>query len=220
MENLLLEAVGNKAELIVFPELATTGYSFMSLEDAQPYAETLDRSGYTFKKFSDLAKKHNIAIVWGMMGLADNGTLTNSQVLVTPTLSTYYTKVNPWGNDYLWSTPGTWSPPVTTFRNKKIGLLICRDVRDKSADIDTFYEKGDADIVAFSANFGDGAFPATAWMDFVKNNKVWMIVSNRFGQEACNNFGEGGVCVITPEMKVYCEGLRWNSPCIVYADIP
>jgi N-carbamoylputrescine amidase len=35
---LVIEAANNGAELIVLPELATTGYSFMSAEDAAPYS--------------------------------------------------------------------------------------------------------------------------------------------------------------------------------------
>jgi predicted amidohydrolase len=103
---------------------------------------------------------------------------------------------------------------------KKVGLLICRDVRDKKDDKwSSFYEKGDADIVAMSANWGDGGFPAVSWMEFAKDNKVALIVANRYGKEIPNDFGEGGICVVEPSGKVHCDGIVWNQPCIVYADL-
>lgn len=220
MGKLLQEAASKGAELIVFPELATSGYSFMSEKDVRPHAEVLDGSGPIVQHFQGLSKLYDVAIVWGMPGITQKG-LTNSQVMVTPEGDLRsYDKVNPWGNDFIWATPGEASPPVVTWRGKKIGLLICRDVRDKSSEIESFYEPGDADIVAFSSNFGDGGFPALAWMSFVKSNRVWLVVSNRYGKESCNNFGEGGICVISPDSKVHCEGLVWEAPCIVYADVP
>ncbi len=220
MGMLLKTAVDKGAELVVFPELATCGYSFMSPADVAPFAEKLDGSGPVMKHFLDLAKLYNVAIVWGMPGGVSSSGYTNSQIIVLPDGSfTSYDKINPWGNDFLWCVPGDKSPPIVEYRGKRVGLLICRDVRDKSSEIESFYEKGDADVIAFSSNFGDGGFPALAWMNFVKNNQTWLVVSNRYGKEANNNFGEGGICVIAPDSRVYCEGLVWDSPCVVVADI-
>jgi predicted amidohydrolase len=169
-----------------------------------------------------LAKKYQVAIAWGVLEKDfRSGKLYNSQVLMLPAQTfVSVSKLNRWGNDFLWAEAGTSSPPIVDFMGKRIGLLICRDIRNKSSGFTDFYEKGDADIVCFSSNFGDGGFPSTTWMDFAIDNKVWLIVSNRYGQETCNNFGEGGICVIAPSGKVYCDGLQWDAPCIVYADIP
>jgi predicted amidohydrolase len=223
------------ANIIVLPELCTTGYSFMSYEDAKPYAEEVGgfETGYSrsnppssmfaMKKIVD---RYGVAIVWGVMeisGVNKTNALHNSQVLLKPDGFVSYQKINPWGNDFLWGTPGTASPPITTFKGKRVGLLICRDVRDKGdkgTGLTDFYEKGDADIVCFSSNFGSGGFPSTSWVKFAQENKVWFVVSNRYGQEIHNDFGHGGICIVEPQGKVHCEGLKWNEPCIVYADVP
>ncbi len=223
------------AQLIVLPELCLSGYSFMSYEDAKPYAEQISgfESGYSrsnppssmfaMKKIVD---RYGVAIVWGVIEIADvnkENRLHNSQVLLKPDGFVSYRKINPFGNDWLWSTPGTASPPITTFMGKRIGLLICRDVRDKGdkgTGLNDFYEKGDADIVAFSSNFGAGGFPSASWMRFAMENRTWLVVSNRYGHEVHNDFGHGGICIIEPEGKVHCNGLKWNEPCIVYADVP
>lgn len=217
------------AKLIVAPELATTGYSFMDREDAEPFAEVLqypsEDPDSSFRTFRAISRRLGVHVVWGVLekSLA-TGNLFNSQVLVSPDGSfESYSKCNFFGNDHLWATPGRANPPVRRIkvegRTYKVGLLICRDVRDKSPKIDSFYEPGDADVVCLSANWGDGGFPATAWMDFAKDNRATLIVSNRYGREKPNNFGEGGICIISPDGTVNCKGLLWEKDCIVYGEV-
>jgi predicted amidohydrolase len=226
-------AAQSGANLIVLPEMATTGYSFMGFSDAIPHAECIDTFPQEIDKhfiplslmaMQTLVDKYAVAIAWGTMTVnTDRTQLYNSQVLMTPNTLVSYNKVNSWGNDYLWATEGSSSPPIVTFMGKRVGLLICRDVRDKGSKgsgLEDFYEKGDADLVCFSSNFGKGGFPPVSWINFAKDNETWFIVSNRYGLEEHNDFGLGGICVVEPSGKVQCEGLLWDKPCIVYADIP
>jgi predicted amidohydrolase len=216
---LVIRAAKAGATLIALPELCTTGYSFMSAAEAEPYAEVFPDSR-SMEVFGTLARKFNVNIAWGVM-TNDSGVLHNSQVLVTPDGGlAKYSKVNPWGQDFCWATPGTSNPPITVIGGKKVGLLICRDVRDKATgDWDSFYEPGDADVVLLAANWGAGGFPAVTWMDFARDNNCILCVSNRYGHEANNNFGDGGVCIIYPDQRVVCEGLVWSQDCIVYGDV-
>lgn len=231
---LVTQAAQAGAKLVVLPELCTTGYSFMSRDDAAPYAEDISDYPNSWSKsnapgmmfaMGELVAKYGIAVAWGMITVSNprdkfsEHRLHNSQVLMYPGGFKTYNKINFYGNDYLWATPGTESPPIVTWNGKKIGLLICADVRDKSDDIEDFYEPGDADIVAFSANFGKGAFPSRSWVKFAKDNKTTFVVSNRYGEEVHNDFGFGGPCIVDPDGTVHCDGLKWNEPCIVYADI-
>ena len=224
---LVTQAAAAGAKLIVLPELCTSGYSFMSGADAEPFAEVVSdhlRAGSprSMRTFGDLARKLDVAIVWGVPEKEfSTGDLYNSQVLILPSQKFWVNrKLNAFGNDYLWAKEGQTSPPIGEWMGKKIGLLICADIRGKSDKIEDFYEPGDADIIAFSANWGDGGFPAGKWVRSAKENACILIVSNRYGQETCNNFGEGGICIIEPSGKVHCEGLLWNEPCVVYFDAP
>ena len=232
MMDLVSEAARKGAWLVALPELSTTGYSLMSRDEARPFAEDvhLQSSSETFCStyiMLSLAKKLNVCIVWGFVGLeSGTGDLYNSQAMVTPKGEVIsYAKINRWGQDFCWAKAGRSNPPILKVKSNddrfhRVGLLLCRDIRDKVNDKWTsLYEKGDADIVVLSANFGDGPFPATAWMDFVENNDCNLVVSNRYGKEANNNFGEGGVCVITKKGEVLCDGLTWLKDCIVYADL-
>jgi len=229
---LVIEAATNGAKLIVLPELSALGYSYMSRLEAEEDSEVLtdftpgQTKCTTMSVMWALASKYQVTVVFGLIR-KDHGTgkVYNSQVYLEP--SGYFEqcdKLSRWGNDFIWATPGHSNPPIIRadhLDGLRIGMLICRDVRNKKDDNwKNFYSPGEADIIALSTNWGDGGFPAVSWMDFAEENKVNLIVSNRYGQEGPNDFGEGGVCVITKAGEVLCEGLVWSADCIVYADIP
>lgn len=228
MARLAIEASAEGAKLIVFPELATTGYSYMSTKEAEEDAEIVGFGQPTMDFFLGIAQKTNACLVWGMVEKdSGSGKLYNSQVYLEPGgYFEKYAKINRWGNDFLWATPGKSNPPVirATFDRKdlRVGLLVCRDIRDKvNDDWTNLYSPGDADVVAFSANFGDGGFPAVSWVDFAMDNKTTLIVSNRYGEEGGkpNKFGGGGSCIIEPSGTVHCDGLQWNADCIIYSEV-
>jgi len=231
------QAAQKGAKVVVLPELCTTGYSFMSEAQAIAEAEVVCPEGRTTSMMLKLAAHYNMAIAWGMAEL-DPGTkaLYNAQVLVTPHDGyVSYRKANLWGNDFLWAKAGRESPPILRtsfgrspkepasfmdkFTESRLGLLICRDVRDKAQHISDFYEKGDADMVLMGANWGKGGFPAVAWMDFARSNSTTLVVANRWGTESHNDFGFGGSCVIHPDGKVITDGLVMGQNCIVTGDV-
>lgn len=226
MSRLGVQAAEKGAKLIVFPELSTCGYSFLSAEEISPYVETLRdfTPGTSFYTMQALAKQYKVAVVWGLaVKDPETGKLHNAQIYLDPHgHMEFYYKINPWANDYLWSSPGRSNPPVVScdVTGLRVGLLICRDVRDKkNDDWNNFYSAGDADVIAFSTNWGDGGFPSTTWMEFVEEHKIPMVISNRYGREDNNNFGEGGSCIITPPAKVQCTGLLWNQDCIILGEV-
>lgn len=219
MEALIVQAARGGARLIVLPELATAGFSFMSEEEARPFAESVEW-GRTTVAMTALCASLDVHVAYGFIEEGEDGKLYNGQALVGPGgVRSSCRKLNHWGNDYLWASLGTVSPPVVAVEGKRVGLLICRDIRDRSESLSDLYERGDADVVAFSSNFGDGAFPSGSWVKFAKRNQVHLVVSNRFGREENNNFGEGGICVIDPDGRVSCRGLEWGKPCVVYGDV-
>lgn len=231
MVELATQAAEKGARLVVFPELAVSGYSFMSKQDAEGFAETLQNPGQGARSPSlvimrALARKLDIHLIWGVLERSvgtDN--LFNSQVLMCPDGEfETYSKINLFANDFLYVTSGKRNPPIRNIvvdgSPYKVGLLICRDIRDRATDNGpSFYEPGDADIVCLSSSWGDGGFPATSWIEFAKTNRTNLLVSNRYGQELNNNFGEGGICLIRPTGAVDCAGLEWSKDCIVFGDV-
>ena len=227
LSKLATEAAEAGADLIVMPELALSGYAMMGHEEAEWMSEELTPearfdNNSSVGVFSLIAEKYGTHLVWGLVEKdPTTGSLFNSQVIVFPDGEmASYRKVNLFGNDWLWASEGKANPPVVKVLGKRVGLLICRDVRDKKDEAwDSFYEPGDADVVCLSTNWGRGAFPATAWLGFVKDNETSLIVSNRYGLEVPNDFGYGGVCIIKPGPVIQCDGLKWEKDCIVYGEV-
>jgi hypothetical protein len=56
-------------------------------------------------------------------------------------------------------------------------------------------------------------------MNFVEENNTTLVVSNRYGIEANNDFGAGGIGIISPDGTVQCKGLVWGQDCIVYGEV-
>lgn len=227
MAKLAKQAAEGGAKIVVFPEMILTGYSFMNEAEAREQAEFIHPDVGATKEMQVLAEDLNIHIVWGMPE-KDGGTgdLYNSQVLMSPD-GTWVSmrKVNRAGADWFWAKSGRSNPPIIEIddngKARKVGLLICRDVRNKKDDQKwtDFYEKGDADIVAFSTAWGRGFIPANAWMEFAEDNNVVLAVSNMYGLEGPNDFGEGGSCIIEPPDRVHCEGLVWGADCVITAEV-
>src|SRR3989338_3097648 len=71
-----------KADLIVYPELCTTGYVFGSRKKLNKLAEKIP-SGFACNSFTKLAKEKNMFIVAGIAE-KDKNKLYNSAVLIDP----------------------------------------------------------------------------------------------------------------------------------------
>jgi predicted amidohydrolase len=71
-----------EADLIVLPELCTTGYMFVSRPELIRVAESVPK-GPTCEVMAALSRNRHAAIVWGM-AQSDQGRIFNSAVMVTP----------------------------------------------------------------------------------------------------------------------------------------
>ena len=231
---LLDQAARTGSELIVLPELCLTGYSFLGQEDAAKVAEPFD--GKTFRVMRAFAVQVNAYISWGYPEYdPKTGKMHNSGTMVAPDgeIVTRYRKINFWGSDYLWATPGSEIAPIVNTKFGETSIIICRDLRDKiPIYISRFateggkkhYEGRRVDLVAASTNWGKGGFPSSTWMEFTANNKCTLVVANRWGEEFgnhnfSNEFGQGGVVVIESDWKVHIDGIKFNQDCVVTAII-
>jgi N-carbamoylputrescine amidase len=121
------QAVRNDANLIVLPELATTGYSFESREEAFAHAESVP-DGQTVQGWATFAREHEVYIV-GCLVEAEGLRLFDTAVLVGPDgFIGSYRKTHLWNEEKLFFTPGDLGFPVFETRIGRIGLLICWDI--------------------------------------------------------------------------------------------
>jgi predicted amidohydrolase len=113
------------ADVIVLPELTTSGYDFESVEQARASAITADDP-----VFDDWARAAGGAVVVGGFAERDeNGVLRNSAMLVDGSgRRVRYRKTHLWDEEALYFTPGDESPPVVDTRAGRIGVIVCYDL--------------------------------------------------------------------------------------------
>lgn len=126
----IADAVGDVAargaQLVVLPELATTGYMFTDPAEAAGLAEEFP-GGRTSRELAELASEHGVHLVVGVAERSGSR-LFNSAVLVGPAghLGTYR-KVHLWDQENRIFTPGDLGLPVFTTALGRLGILICYD---------------------------------------------------------------------------------------------
>jgi len=211
------------AEMIVFPELAFTGYSFLSWEDAVRVAER--HNGPTFQRMVSMAKIMKCYVAWGFVEV-DGETLYNAASLVGPDGELLLTsrKMNLWGNDFLWATPADDLPGVVQTELGWMSVVICRDLTDKVPKTrNGVFSNRKVDLVAAPVNWSGTGFPATDWMEFAQNNSCALVVANRWGMEENrsfqHDFGQGGSVVIGKDGKPHIGGLKFGDDSVVAAMI-
>ncbi len=169
------------ADILVFPELATSGYFFTSKEDLMPHS--IDAESDICKEFHGMARDKNAIIVIGFAE-RDTKTLYNSAMLLFPERDKpiIYRKTHLFYKEYLCFSPGNTGFFVVEDIKKdvRIGTMICYDWRfPESAR--TLGLQG-ADIIVCPANLVTDvwhiAMPCRAL-----ENKVYMAVANRYGTE-------------------------------------
>lgn len=178
---------GVDADLVVLPELCTTGYQFISAEEVQSYAEPVP-DGKTCNRLVEIAGNENTFIAAGLAE-RDGSKLYNSAVLAGPDgIVAHYRKVHLFFEENLWFSPGNEQPAVTDINGMKVGLLICFDWL--FPEIFRLLALKGADIIAHPSNL---VLPycQDAMITRSIENRIFTITANRIGSE--NRSSSGGL---------------------------
>jgi predicted amidohydrolase len=121
------EAVEAGAEIVVLPELITSGYMFASRAEAAEAAITLEHP--LLADWAERAARHDVVIVGGVCERAEDGLIHNSAVAIDASgLRAVYRKLHLWDREKLAFVPGDAPPPVFDTRHGRLSLLICYDL--------------------------------------------------------------------------------------------
>ena len=166
-------------KLVVAPEMSTTGYSYSSLKEIEPYLDTIP--GKATDIMAQLTKKYNAYIVFGLAEKdEETGMCYNAAALVGPEgYIGKYRKTHQWETEEHWSSWGDLGVPVYATDIGNIAINICMDA--------AYYESArlaavnGADIIAFPTNSSAqavAALPARAMQ-----NGLYFISANRSNTE-------------------------------------
>ena len=183
------------ADLIVLPELATSGYIFANEKELEPYTAEA-RKGRIANFFRALSVSLDAGLVVGFAEKSQ-GKFYNSQMLIKPDGKIdLYRKTHLFFKEKHIFEPGDTGFRVFEFGGVKLGLMVCFDWIYPEA-CRTLARKG-AQIICHSANLVL-PFCQKAMITRSLENRVFTITSNRFGNEknAGEEFGFTGMSQIT-----------------------
>ena len=120
------EAVALGADLIVLPELCTSGYVFES--EAEVAAAALSVDSPVFDGWSARLSGSGAVLVAGFP-LKDAHEIFNAAVMLDESgVLAVYRKVHLWNDEKSWFVAGSEAPPVVDTRHGRIGILVCYDL--------------------------------------------------------------------------------------------
>lgn len=191
---LIADAAANGARLIVLPELAGTGYSFDTREEAYAHAEPVP-DGPACAAWIDAARKHDAYIVAGIAEL-DGVAMYDTAVLIGPGgFIGKYRKTHLWNREKLIFTPGD-SYPVFDTKIGRIGLLICWDIW--FPEVARILVAQGADVICSVNNwvftppplFDDAGRCMASYLTMSAShvNNVPIVAANRVGEERGGKF--------------------------------
>lgn len=196
-EELIADAAAKGAELIVLPELFSTGYR-VELQDRE-LAEPIP--GDTIQWMCGLAKKYDAYLAGSILEAAENGDVYDTAVLVGPRkFMGKQRKMHLWGDEVLRFQKGD---QISVFKLPfaTVGLLICYEIGfPEMARIQT--QKG-ADILLYTSAFGKARYYVwdIASRSRALENGVFVVASNRCGQDSDTVFG-GLSRIIAPDTTI------------------
>jgi N-carbamoylputrescine amidase len=185
---LIDQAAQSGPELVVLPEMCTSGYIFSGPENVRTYCE--DRQGRSVKFFQAEAEKHDLTLCFGWPEIEpETGRLFNSAAVCRPQEEPlFYRKRLLFEADETWAEPG--DTPYPMWRSKE-GLLccagICMDLND-----DAFIEhlaQHDVRVLAFPTNWLEQHIKVwNYWAWRLHGTQACLVAGNRYGTEHGTTF--------------------------------
>jgi predicted amidohydrolase len=200
---LIVRAAEQKADLILFPELWSTGYD---LSNAARHATLLNEG--IFAEIAELAKANRIYVLGSNLSVLAPEKFGNTLTAFTPdgTLAGHYSKTHLFGlmNEPKYLTAGD-SLTLLDLPFAKSGLSICYDLR--FPELFRAYALRGAEIVFVPAEWPN---PRLAhWQTLLRaraiENQMYVAACNRVGSDPGNTFF-GHSCVIDPWGEILVEG--------------
>lgn len=121
------EAVDRGADVVILPELITSGYMFDSAQEAAAVA--IERDHELLLEWSTEAARADIVLAAGFCERGDDGLIYNSAAVFDAAgLRAVYRKLHLWDREKLVFTPGSEPPPVLETRVGRVAVMICYDL--------------------------------------------------------------------------------------------
>jgi predicted amidohydrolase len=213
------QAAAAGADVVVLPELTSSGYMFASPEEAAQLAIAPDDP--LIARWAALAAEHDLVLAAGFCERGEDGHTYNSAVLADAGgVRAVYRKLHLWDREKLVFEPGAELPPVLDTRVGKVSLVICYDL--EFPELTRTVALGGAQLLLVPTNWPlmerpEGERPAEALiaMATARINHMAVACADRIGVERGQPW-TGGTTIVDAEGWVAGENRR---PGPLYAEV-
>ena len=180
LERGLALAAGVEADLVVLPELWSSGYVFSSHAEVEALAEDA-ASGPTARALIAAARRDRRHLVAGFPE-RHRGRIYNSALLVGPAgVKAVYRKLHLFEREQEWFSPGNLPLAVHRIGPSRVGLLICFDWR--FPETARALALMGADVIAHPSNLVFANAQAAMLTRSIEN-RIYTVTANRTGTES------------------------------------
>jgi predicted amidohydrolase len=171
---------GAEADLLVLPELCTSGYLFLNKKELKKLGEKVP-DGPSTKAWIDVAKETNTHIVAGICEKVSEDEFYNSAVLVGPNgFIDVYRKIHLFNNEKKFFDAGNGPFKVYDLGPAKIGIMVCFDWY--FPEVARILAIHGADIICHPANLVLPFSQRTMLARSIEN-RIFTITANRVGDD-------------------------------------
>lgn len=191
----IVDALEAGAQVIMLPELSTSGYMFDSVDELR--AAALRPSDPLFTTWAELVRPADAVVIAGFAELDADGSLYNSAVVVDGSgVRAVYRKTHLWDREKLFFSTGNELPPVIETPFGRIGVLICYDL--EFPELSRRLAVDGADLIAVPTNWprmpkllGVVRPEVVTGMAMARINRVAVAACDRSGDERGQQWNHG-----------------------------
>jgi predicted amidohydrolase len=195
----IADAVAAGADLVVLPELITSGYMFRSAQEAAELAIAPDDP--LFEAWAAEASRGGAVVIGGFPERGEDGAVYNSAAVVDGDgVVGVYRKTHLWDRERLWFSPGAAPPRVFETAHGRIGVLVCYDL--EFPEMPRRLALAGAELIAVPTNWplvgrpeGERVPEVTIAMAAARVNRVFVACCDRAGAERGQQWNQGSAII-------------------------
>lgn len=195
-EAAIADALDRGADIVVLPELVTSGYVFESADEARSLA--IPASSRVFDDWA--ARTHErpgSVVVGGFAELGDDGLVYNSAAVVDASgVRAVYRKVHLWDRERLFFQAGSDAPPVVDTAHGRLGVMVCFDA--EFPEWTRLAALAGTEILCVPTNWpradrpaGERTAEVQTAMTAARLNRMAVVCADRTGRERGVDWAEG-----------------------------
>lgn len=218
----IASAAAGGADIIVLPELCTSGYAFHDADEARPAAEAVP--GPTTEAWTRIAAATGAVVVGGILEVDDLGRLRNTAAVVDGSgVLARYRKLHLWGDENLIFRAGDERAPVVATAAGRIGVGVCYDLWFPELLRDLALRG--AEVIAVPANLtGSETQPGLPHVDVMVAvaaahvNRVHLVLADRCGDERGADW-VGAACIVDASGQLVAPPPPGREPAVATARV-